>query len=393
MERSELESESETSRNASAVKVSLALTLAFGTATCVFACGAEPSASELESVSAPLSVSTAISTLEELKRMSGTGNYRLIANIDASEGLEPIDFGGSFDGQDFTIQNLNLDRSDESQVGLFGTLDGATIRNLRLTNVAVTGRSQVGALAGRSVDSSIEYVRVEGTVRSSTGAQHGDVGLLVGKLVGGSVSHCSAKGRIRGFATRVGGLIGSAVESRLRGPRVFESYSSIDLVPTTSSTRLSVIAGGLIGLAHSAVVHDVYSVGRVVGRSAGADQVVGGLIGQAGGNSSAPTQLFGALCRVNVTDQAGAWAGCYGSIDSHTNAVNLLWDTDIDQDGEAPELGQSGYDAPTLQAPREVRGGVFATLDPAWDDRAWVAGTSEQYHTLTRVAGLDVQPR
>ncbi len=66
----------------------------------------------------------------------------------------PAYFQGTFDGQNHTIYNLNVDKSTDSynlsSAGLFGWVDaaGATIKNVNLENATVKGSHWVGAVAG-----------------------------------------------------------------------------------------------------------------------------------------------------------------------------------------------------------------------------------------------------
>lgn len=98
------------------------------------------------------------------------GNYALRNSIDATatkdwndtgtgtdvkEGFQSIGtsytnaFTGKFDGLDYNIFNLNINRADETHVGLFGVIgNGAVINNVTLVGGSITGKSFVGALAG-----------------------------------------------------------------------------------------------------------------------------------------------------------------------------------------------------------------------------------------------------
>ena len=87
--------------------------------------------------------------------------YIQTANIDAfstsswdsNEGFSPIgnsttNFTGSYDGDGYTINGLTIARSTTHRIGLFGKTDGATIQDLGVTNVNITGNYYVGALVG-----------------------------------------------------------------------------------------------------------------------------------------------------------------------------------------------------------------------------------------------------
>ena len=102
---------------------------------------------------------------EELNNMRtdlGT-NYILGANITLTEatynednpnsGWEPIGgdydnvFQGNFDGNGFDIKDLYINTT-EDYAGLFGYAENATITNVSLINVNITGNSAVGGLVG-----------------------------------------------------------------------------------------------------------------------------------------------------------------------------------------------------------------------------------------------------
>ena len=87
--------------------------------------------------------------------------YIQTANIDAfstsswdsNEGFSHIGnnstkFTGSYDGDGYTINGLRIARSSTNYIGLFGIADGATIQDLGVTNVNITGQHWVGGLVG-----------------------------------------------------------------------------------------------------------------------------------------------------------------------------------------------------------------------------------------------------
>ncbi len=94
-----------------------------------------------------------------------TAHYKLENDIDASTsvsedgGFQPIgyscdhekgSFKGSFDGANFEIRNLTINRPDHPHVGLFGCVSGRVeIKNLVLKNFNVLGKNSAGVLVGR----------------------------------------------------------------------------------------------------------------------------------------------------------------------------------------------------------------------------------------------------
>ncbi|WP_411883179.1 YDG domain-containing protein [Polaromonas sp. YR568] len=139
-------------------------------------------------------------------------NYTLANNIAAAStmewngGFKPIGdnttgYSGTFDGNNKTINNLQIVRSGEDLVGLFGKLDaGGSILNVGMANAVVVGSSNVGGLVGYS-EGSISNSSVSGFVWGIN---------ITGGLVGyaaGSISNSYASGSVNGHF-KVGGLAG-----------------------------------------------------------------------------------------------------------------------------------------------------------------------------------------
>lgn len=64
---------------------------------------------------------------------SGTAGFSPIGNSSDDH------FAGNYDGQNYTIDNLYIDRpSTDAGIGLFGNINGASLSNLGVTNVDIT---------------------------------------------------------------------------------------------------------------------------------------------------------------------------------------------------------------------------------------------------------------
>lgn len=84
------------------------------------------------------------------------------------EGFTPIgsgdgEFTGSFDGGGYTISNLMINLQSGTDVGLFSTVGDASISNLNLFGVNVTGGMNVGAVAGSVQASQMQLTNVKVT--------------------------------------------------------------------------------------------------------------------------------------------------------------------------------------------------------------------------------------
>jgi hypothetical protein len=196
-----------------------------------------------------------------------TKHYRLGRDIDASiirsedggKGFKPIGtdstnsrFEGSFDGAGFTIDGLYINRPDEECIGLFGYTSRATIANVRLTNIDITGKDKVGGLSGYSYGGVIEN-------SSSTGRVDGpwDVSEDRGRNIGGLIGYTNSVtlrqsyslANVSGFR-QVGGLVGYHF-----GGSIANSYSLGDV-------EASQYVGGLVG-SNYGDIENSYSTGDV----------------------------------------------------------------------------------------------------------------------------------
>ena len=124
-----------------------------------------------------------------------------------SEGWQPIggNYTATFEGNNYTISNLYIDRSSTNNVGLFRTLGtGGNVRNLGIEGGSLSGNNRVGGLVGENNAGTISacYATVHVT------ASQNDVGGLVGVNNGGTITNSHATGNVTGSGLTVGGLVG-----------------------------------------------------------------------------------------------------------------------------------------------------------------------------------------
>ena len=178
-----------------------------------------------------------INTLQELQDMNNdlAEDYVLGQDIDASdtltwnsgEGFVPIGnpttpFTGNFDGQGFSISGLTINRPSTVSQGLFGDLDGgATVTNLALIDVSITGGNQTGGICGgrdliaAAASFDIDDCRVTGTIVGASGGGSDCGGILGATSAFDTVvriRRCTFDGTIGngGNHVRVGGICGGA---------------------------------------------------------------------------------------------------------------------------------------------------------------------------------------
>ncbi len=225
-------------------------------------------------------------------------------------GSDPFwtDFSGTLDGQGHEICNLRIVQPNRSNVGLFGSTDKIKVNDLRLTNIYIEGRHNVGGLIGTSkYGGDISSCQVAGLVTGSQGVgglvgdnwygrltgcsvkgevigKGGSCGGLAGGNRGGTISGCWVEGTVRGRSESIGGLVG--YNDMNRGPsswaRIEDCHAEVDVL--ADGVRR---VGGLIGLsssfAHYACAQGQPLAGPIVRCSASGTVTgyseVGGLIG------------------------------------------------------------------------------------------------------------------
>ena len=159
-------------------------------------------------------------------------------------------FKGTFDGQGHTIYDLNVEMPGKSNAGLFGVTTDGEIKDFTVENAKVTGRLNVGVVAGTPYTSKYTDITVQGHVEVNGMAYVGGVG---GKnayadwtnvtVAADETSYVKAHSIENGTAYRtyVGGVCGFNGE----GSHKFSNITSnIDVQGSTCDV------GGLFGIAH-----------------------------------------------------------------------------------------------------------------------------------------------
>ncbi|MGX5666596.1 GLUG motif-containing protein [Rhizobium daejeonense] len=292
-------------RNVTLSGTNAALSLGYGTSYSLLG-GARVS---LPGSGASLSVNgtayTLIHDLASLQGMSGAGNYALAGDIDASAtsgwnggaGFAPINgFTGTFSGLGHAIDSLTINRSLTNYAGMFGNINSATLRDVTLSNVSVTGAARVGGLVGQAENSILTNIHVTGSV---IGYQ--EAGGIAGWFVDSTLSNSSSAASVAVSANGAGGLVGYALYTAT----ISDSY-------TTGSVTAATDAGALVGqvLGGPLALNNVYASGRVTATSSD-----GGLIGSV---SSSAVTLTNAYWDGNSTGQSASVGSASSSVISGT---------------------------------------------------------------------------
>ncbi|MBN2588714.1 MAG: SUMF1/EgtB/PvdO family nonheme iron enzyme [Sedimentisphaerales bacterium] len=271
-------------------------------------------------------------------------NFVMTSDIDLNDiSLTPIgtdypSFNGRFDGNNYVINNVVINRDYWDYVGLFGYVGGdGQIKNLGAENISNNGDRYVGGLVGFNGSGTITSCYTTGTVSG----EYNYVGGLVGHNYG-KVNNCYSICKVNG-GDATGGLIGyncgeviqsySTSTVNYTGPRsgrIGENgpgkvgglvgdneWGIVSQCYSTCSVDGYSYVGGLVGRNYGGIVSNCYSTGRVYG-----SQFVGGLVGENHygkvTNCSSTTEVRGGN-RYNINGLIGL------SMDSN-DINNCFWD-------------------------------------------------------------------
>ena len=127
-----------------------------------------------------------------------------------------IPFKGIFDGDNKTIKGIIVYQPSGMEIGLFGCINDATIKNLNLSNCKFTGNTRIGGIVGEGSgeDALIENCYVDESVEV-TGVKYVDDQTYPGNSIGGiigfctsmQVKDCTSKAKVTGDEA-IGGIVG-----------------------------------------------------------------------------------------------------------------------------------------------------------------------------------------
>ena len=153
---------------------------------------------------------------------------KVCTDNDNANGFIPIGtsdhpFKGSFEGGGKTISNITINKASNNYVGLFGVINGSTIKGLTLDTVIVKGNSGTGSLAGYAIDADIYEIVVKNIDVTTTGTEsgHSNTGGLVGILARNS----SDVSKIHNVAIRSGSVKATSCSTGGELGRIFGSDS------------------------------------------------------------------------------------------------------------------------------------------------------------------------
>ena len=269
-----------------------------------------------------------------------------------AEGSTP--FAGTFDGAGHVISGLKIASTQGADfaIGLFGILDGATVKNLTVTDAEVTvPQSELaGILCGMMAnDATASGVSVSGSVSGKAG-----VGGIAGRMtLSGAIENCenSASVAAADGVGNAGGIVGAAYYTTPTGRMAVTGCRNSGSISGTDCI------GGIAGLSAAfvsncensgAIAGTSYSVGGIVGEQKNYGAVsgctnsgavstsnagaygIGGIVGWARYDGAAPAYAASAPitvtgCANSASVQGGSCAG--GIVGTFYNAGTVSGNT------------------------------------------------------------------
>ncbi len=270
-------------------------------------------------------------------------------------------FAGHYDGNNYKITNLFIDRSSQNWVGLFRYIYGnAVVENMRIEEADVTGRYEVGVLSGRIVDSEINNIYSSGSVTGIVDA--GGVlgfslstdidstfsvvnvsltnrgGGLIGRADRGNITNSFSSGTVSGRA-EIGGFVGYSYLTIID-----RSYSNSDMNVTGS------ITGGFIGFANRVNVSNSYAVGRITSTSIN----LAGFIGR--GYYAIVNNSYSGV----EVSSAHSSARGFISVNQSSTITNSYWDTESST--KTHSSGGTGLSTTEMKQQSSFSGWNFSTI-------------------------------
>lgn len=220
----------------------------------------------------------AVTTVEELAALASQpdGKFILMSDLDLTSKTDwtsiPV-FSGIFDGNGYAVKGLKLP--------LFGSLTGATVKNLALTDVNVDAAGHAGALtdtlnaADTQTGCTISNVYVTGAVHG-TGVTAGVIGY---DAAGNNVIEDTANyAAVTSDGGCVGGIVGQKDKASVSSYRNCCNYGSV----TGKGNEIGGIVGSAYAEDHTLAVFGCRNMGNITGVNE-----IGGIAGYLSLKSSA----------------------------------------------------------------------------------------------------------
>jgi len=223
-------------------------------------------------------------------------------------------FIGNYDGNNYHIQNLVINRPGTAFNGFFGYVENSNLKNIVIKNASIDGRMATAGITGAAENSNLQDCYVYDS--NITGTMW--VGGIAGNVKGSTITGSYSCAEISGASYRTGGLAGTITDT------ILSDCCSSGIVKGQYYT------GGLVGSSDSSLITNCYSRAKVTG-----DTDTGGLIGKQTGEATTVTNSYWDTESSGQTSSAGGSGRTTGQMtypyspDTYTGwDFAQIWDSD-----------------------------------------------------------------
>jgi hypothetical protein len=187
------------------------------------------------------------------------GKFVLCNDLDfAEQNVQPLpSFWGTFNGNGKTIKNWSYIPGDVCEVtGLFGRIQGAVIRNLKIQDAFTQGSERAAIFAESIILSTVSQVQVLNSVAVDTSSPgNGTSGLFAGTISESTITQLVVTGTVEGV--NVGGL------AQFLGRSILKDLQINVVVKANKPLVSESHVGGVIGMIYSSEIDGVVATAQV----------------------------------------------------------------------------------------------------------------------------------
>ena len=228
------------------------------------------------------------------------GSYVLANDITLSGEWTPIaNFTGQFDGRGYSIHNMTITETDITRIGLFGSVNNATLKNVALKNIRIDIKNTTSITTAVFIGGLVGYVAGRSTVNNC--------------FVTGSITHDLLVSN--SYIVSTGGVIGYADSSTTGSLTIANTYSQAVITGTKSGTPNFYI-GGILGVSSTSYyrtsITNCYNTGNISYKAY--TVYAGGIAGICGISDVAECHNTGAISPIesnptSVSNNSSVYAG------------------------------------------------------------------------------------
>lgn len=242
-------------------------------------------------------------------------------------------YSGTFDGAGHTIQGIYCNDQIKGRAGLFGYVNGATIKDIKVTGYIKT-YGLAGGIAAyiRGGTSITDCVNAATVIAGDTRGYSPSAGGIVGcseREQQNQITDCINTGIVRAIAMNdndsyAGGILGESVNSTLISN--CSNFGAVSGGRFENATETNSYVGGIAGRIVFTTVSDCYNAG-VVTDTANPEPTLGGIVGILDGTTSLVNSYN--VGSVTATSTTATLGGVAGSVSRYNNTItNCYYLTD-----------------------------------------------------------------